>query len=109
MAEHPDDGVLFDFGRETLQVPPLPFYNVQKAWPAIERLRTTTNKVEETWACLEIVVAALDTGVGLAPTYESIARKLKAWMMDSFVAQTIKLLDVSGLLPKGEAAAGATA
>lgn len=107
MADHPDDGVLFDLGGgKTLRVPPLVLYTLEKAWPAIDRLRNDTTKIGEANTCVDIVIEALSETEG-APTRDGLRKMVRTTHMGEFVNSTIKLLDISGLLPKGEAKAGA--
>jgi len=112
--DHPESGVRMQFGDQEILVPPLVFSSIELAWPAIERLKVSVGVVQETAACLDIVVAALSVayeqtaGDPHMPRMK-LARQLRGDQMADLVKGTIELLRVSGLIPKGEETAPATA
>src|SRR6516164_8119915 len=116
--DHPESGVRMHFGDQEILVPPLVFYSIELAWPAIERLKVSVGVVQETAACLDIVVAALSVAYEqtedprmrlVGDPRVKLARQLRGDQMADVVKGTIELLRVSGLIPKGEEMAPATA
>src|SRR5271166_2818677 len=108
---HPDDGVLFDcFRGEPVLVPPLHFFELENGgWNLIQELQAAKLRREEVHACLKLI--ALAEGNVDTKRADTLSKLLPWNRARDLIAQTIKLLDASGLMMEGqttgEAVAGA--
>ena len=108
MAGHPDDGVNLLVGAETLHVPSITFWVLERGFMEhVNALAAATTRGEQTWASIDLVLHVLDTlGVDHMWSREDIAKKMRADQIGPFCDGVLRLLEVSGLVPKGEAAVG---
>lgn len=95
----------FVIGGETIAVPILNFAALKRAWSAIRALPAETDLVGQAGRVVEIVAAAL---AGQRPelTVAAIEQRLRADEIVGLVAAAPLLLDLSGLIPRGEPDAG---
>lgn len=95
------DAIEFVIGGERIAVPSLNFAALKKAWPAIRALPSETDLVGQASRVVEIVAAGLST-LRADLTVAEIEARLKADEMIGLVEAAPKLLDLSGLMPRGE-------
>lgn len=97
--------IAFTIGGETIAVPILNFAALKRAWPAIRALPTESDLVGQAGRVVEIVAAAL---AGTRPdlTVAEIEQRLQGQEIVGLVATAPLLLDLSGLIPRGEAEPG---
>lgn len=92
-------------GGERIAVPILNFAALKRAWPAIRALPAETDLVGQASRVVEIVAAALSASRP-ALTIAEIEQRLRADEVVGLVAAAPFLLDLSGLIPRGESEPG---
>jgi hypothetical protein len=98
------DSVTFIIGGEPIVVPTLVLYTLERAWPHIKELGTAEDTVGQARASLEIIAAGLSL-TDQAPSADDLAKRLRPNEFAALNTSIAELLDVSGLIPKGEAGA----
>ncbi len=100
-----DDTIDFIIGGERVAAPILNFAALKRAWPAIRGLATETDLVGQASRVVEIVAAAVSR---IRPdlTIAEIEQRLRADEVVGLVATAPLLLDLSGLIPRGESLPG---
>ena len=100
-----EDTIDFIIGGETIAAPILNFAALKRAWPAIRSLADETDLLGQASRVVEIVAAALSrTRPDL--TVAEIEHRLRVDEVVGLVATAPLLLDLSGLIPRGEPRAG---
>lgn len=103
-----DETIAVVIGGETIAVPILNFAALKRAWPAIRALPGEVDLIGQASRVIEILAAAL---MATRPelTAGEIERRLRADEIAGLVAAAPRLLDLSGLIPRGEAVPGEAA
>ena len=91
----------FVIGGETIAAPILNFAALKRAWPAIRALPAEPDLVGQASRVVEIVAAAL-AGTRPELTVAEIEQRLRADEVVGLVAAAPRLLDLSGLIPRGD-------
>jgi len=100
-----EDTVDFVIGGERFAIPALNFAALKKAWPAIRALPGETDLVGQASRVVEIVAAGLSS-IRADLTAAEIETRLKAEEVLGLVEAAPRLLDLSGLIPRGDAKPG---
>jgi hypothetical protein len=92
-------------GGEAIPVPPMNFAALKRAWPAIQVLPSLNNAIDQATAVVEILAAALARSRPELTAGE-IETRLGGGEVPGLLEALPRLLEQSGLVPKGEASPG---